>query len=122
MLDCLYVGLGGFLGALCRYWISLLPLRPESGFPLATLIINVLGAFVIGLIAAAVEKYSGIDPRSVLFLKTGLCGAFTTFSTFSLETEELLRSGRGGTAAVYVVISVALCLLAVFAARMLLEQ
>jgi CrcB protein len=122
MLDCLYVGLGGFLGALCRYWIGLLPLRQESGFPLTTLIINVAGAFIIGLISAAVEKYSGIDPRSVLFLKTGLCGAFTTFSTFSLETEELLRSGKGGTAAAYVAVSVSLCLLAVAAARALVEQ
>lgn len=62
-----------------------LPVK-AAGFPVITLGINVVGAFCIGLIVAAVGKHSGWDPRLVLFLKVGFCGGFTTFSTFSLET------------------------------------
>lgn len=64
MLNCLFVGVGGFLGAVARYLCTRLPLAPEGGFPLVTLLINVLGAFVIGLIAAGASKQTGWDPRS----------------------------------------------------------
>lgn len=82
MTDCLIVGLGGFIGSVCRFMISKLPLSAEGSFPLNTFIINILGAFAIGCIVAAAGK--DLDPRAVLFLKVGICGGFTTFSTFSL--------------------------------------
>lgn len=104
MLNCLAVGAGGFLGAVLRYLCSLLPLGRDGGFPVGTLLVNVLGAFAIGLIAAA----AALSPRMILFLKTGICGGFTTFSTFALETSGLLQAGRLLAAAAYVVLSVLL--------------
>ncbi len=121
MLECVVVGLGGFLGSVLRYLAGRLPLGVQSGFPVNTLIINVLGSFIIGLIAALGAKYSGLDSRLVLFLKTGLCGGFTTFSTFSLETFELLRAGAYGTAAAYALLSAVLGVLAVLLASALVR-
>ena len=71
-----------------------------------TLVINLLGCFVIGLIAALVVKNSSLSPKTVLFIKTGLCGGFTTFSTFALETETLIKTGHIGIAILYVALSV----------------
>lgn len=121
MLDCLAVGLGGFAGSVLRYLAGRLPLQSPEGFPYATLIINVLGSFAIGLIAAVAAKRADIDPRLVLFLRVGLCGGFTTFSTFSSETFSLLRAGSYGGAAAYVLLSVLLGVLAVFLAHALVK-
>ena len=121
MLDCLAVGLGGFAGSVLRYLAGRLPLQSPEGFPYATLIINVLGSFAIGLIAAVAAKHADIDPRLVLFLRVGLCGGFTTFSTFSSETFSLLRAGSYGGAAAYVLLSVLLGVLAVFLAHALVK-
>lgn len=121
MLNCLFVGGGGFLGAVACYLCTRLPLAPEGGFPLVTLLINVLGAFVIGLIAAGASKHTGWDPRLVLLLKTGVCGGFTTFSTFALETSSLLQSEKPWTAAAYIVLSVLLSVGAVALAERLVR-
>lgn len=117
VLNCIFVGVGGMLGSVARYLMSLIPLKISNGFPLMTLLINVLGALLIGLIVAWTEKTGGLSAHTVLLLKVGLCGGFTTFSTFALETEQLLQSGRGMAAAIYAVLSVILCVLAVFAAQ-----
>lgn len=98
MLNCLLVGLGGFIGAVLRYLISLIPIKNPESFPINTFIINIVGAFAIGCIAFAVSKNENIDPKLLLFLKVGICGGFTTFSTFSLETAELVKSGSVVTA------------------------
>lgn len=119
MLNCLFVGVCGFLGAVARYLCTRLPLAPEGGFPLVTLLINVLGAFVIGLIAAGASKHIGWDPRLALLLKTGVCSGFTTFSTFALETSSLLQSGKPWTTAAYIVLSVLLSVGAVALAERL---
>ena len=121
MLDCLAVGLGGFAGSVLRYLAGKLPLQSAGGFPYVTLMINVLGSFAIGLIAAVAAKRADIDPRLVLFLRVGLCGGFTTFSTFSSETFSLLRAGSYGGAAAYVLLSVLLGALAVFLAHALVK-
>ena len=106
MLNCLVVALGGGIGACLRYLIGLVPLKEPFTFPVKTLFINLLGCFVIGLITAIAEKTTSISPRTVLFIKTGLCGGFTTFSTFALETETLLKTGHIGLAMLYVALSV----------------
>lgn len=113
MLNCLAVGLGGFIGAILRYFISLIPIKNPESFPITTFIINIIGAFAIGCIALAVSKNENIDPRLLLFLKVGICGGFTTFSTFSLETAELIKNGSIIIAVIYIVLSVGLGVLAV---------
>ena len=108
MLNCLAVGAGGFVGAVLRYLVSMIPLDKTGAFPVNTLLINILGAFAIGAITALGAKTAGLDPRLTLLLKTGICGGFTTFSTFALETSGLLQAGRLPAAAAYVVLSVLL--------------
>lgn len=78
-----------------------------------TFLTNLLGAFLIGLIAASAEKH-GLFSQLVLFLKTGFCGGFTTFSAFSLETLNLMEHGQPQTALLYAGLSLALCLLGVW--------
>ena len=117
IIDCLFVGFGGALGAIARYLLSLVPIKPESGFPVITLIINVIGAFCIGLIAALAGKLPDVDSRLLLFLKVGLCGGFTTFSTFSYETTILLQNGKHIPGISYILLSVFLCIAAVFCAQ-----
>ena len=121
LLDCIFVGVGGFVGSVLRYLVSLIPLRHESGFPLLTLGINVLGAFVLGLIMALVGRDASIDPRTLLFLKVGVCGGFTTFSTFALEAQGLLSGGKPLVAILYMLLSVVLCVLAVYSASAIIR-
>ena len=119
--NCLYIGLGGALGAVFRYLFGLLPFRHSSGFPLTTFIVNVLGAFCIGLIVALAAKNMITDPHVILFLKTGICGGFTTFSTFSLESSQLLKDGRAPVGMLYIAVSVVLCIAAVMLAQLLVD-
>ena len=119
MIECIIVGLGGFLGAVSRYLIGLIPISPESGFPVKTFFINVLGAFGIGIVAALAAKNS-LNPKLVLFLKVGLCGGFTTFSSFALETDQLIAKGQWMTALLYVLLSVSAGVSAVFLAQKLM--
>lgn len=111
MTGFIFVGLGGAAGAMLRYGISLLPYK--GSFPLLTFITNLCGAVLIGYIAgmaAGKQMPSGL----VLFLKTGVCGGFTTFSTFSLEAYNLMEQGHYGQAGGYAVLSVVLCLAGVW--------
>ena len=115
MVECLVVGIGGFIGSVCRYLIGLIPVREGWIFPVKTFLINIVGAFVIGMIAAATVKNSTLSPRLVLFLKVGVCGGFTTFSSFALETGDLIQSGNARLALLYAVLSMAAGVAAVFA-------
>lgn len=121
ILNCLFVGLGGFVGSVLRYLVSLVPLEHESGFPLVTLGINVLGAFLLGLIMTAAGRSSGLDARTLLFLKVGVCGGFTTFSTFALEAHGLLSGGKPLVAMLYMILSVVLCVFAIYGASVLAQ-
>ena len=110
------------LGAIARYLIGLIPLRPENGFPLTTMMINAIGAFCIGLIAVSASAHAGaVDTRLLVFLKVGICGGFTTFSTFSLELFDLIDAGSLAMAALYAAGSVLICVGAVGAAQLLLR-
>lgn len=112
MLASLYVGIGGFIGSVMRYLIGLIPLKTGNGFPILTLCINVLGAFLIGIISALALKKS-INPHIVLLLKTGICGGFTTFSTFALESVTLHKSGNTALSILYILLSIVLGVFAV---------
>ncbi len=117
MLNVLIVALGGGLGAACRYGLSLISVK--SSFPLMTFLTNLLGAFIIGLIVGIGSRNSnsqrGFSPQLTLFLKTGFCGGFTTFSTFSLEVWTLAEKGNWATAGVYAVLSLVCCVAGVWA-------
>lgn len=108
MFDCIAVGLGGFVGSVCRYLIGLLPVKETTLFPIKTFGINVLGCIAIAVIITMAAKNTSLDPKAVLFLKVGFCGGFTTFSTFAVETADLMKSGHTGVAVLYVVLSILL--------------
>lgn len=121
LLNCIIVGIGGFIGTVCRYLVGLLPLKPQNGFPIKTLAINVVGAFLLGLITAAAAKSKSINPQIVLMLKVGVCGGFTTFSTFAYESVDLMKNGSLVVAFCYIAVSIVLGVLAVFAAQMMIK-
>ena len=121
MLNCILVGIGGFIGSVCRYLIGLLPIETGSGFPIKTLAINVAGSFVIAVVAVLASKDKGLDPRAALMLRAGICGGFTTFSTFAFESADLMKNGQLMTALVYVCLSVILGVSAIFAAQILVK-
>jgi len=120
MINCLWIGLGGFVGSVLRYIIGLVHVSEKTEFPLMTMLINIIGAFAIGVIVGFSEKLGGLSPNAVLFIKVGVCGGFTTFSTFALETSELLSGGKAALGLLYIVLSVVLCVLAVFLGKSLI--
>ena len=113
LANCITVGIGGFVGSVLRYLLGLAV--PDTGFPVGTLCINVCGSFLLAAIAASVAGGAITDERLSLLLRVGLCGGFTTFSTYSLETMRLLQDGRFGAALAYVMLTCFLCLCASFA-------
>lgn len=116
-MSFLFVALGGALGAMLRYAISVIPAR--GAFPVLTLITNVLGAIAIGFIVGLVSSRSETSANAVLFWKTGFCGGFTTFSTFSLEALQLFQRKQYGLGGVYIILSCAACILGVWAGERL---
>ena len=108
----LFVALGGALGSMGRYAISLLPFK--TGFPILTLLTNIIGAVLIGFIAGIVSNNNEVSPNAVLFWKTGVCGGFTTFSTFSLEAFTLLENKAYLLGGIYIFLSVACCLAGIY--------
>jgi CrcB protein len=108
---CLLIAVGGAIGTLGRYGLSVLALPISGNLPWGTIIINVSGSFLIGFFGT-LTLASGKFPVSEnvrLFVMVGLCGGFTTFSAFSLQTLDLLREGALTRAMVNVLLSVALC-------------
>ena len=114
MRNVLAVGLGGFLGAIARYGVSLAVARLWTmEFPLGTFLINVSGSFVLGLFSTLATERLAVDPAWRLLVATGFVGAYTTFSTFEYETHRLVEVGASAWAAVNVVASVVVGFLAV---------
>ena len=95
--------------------------NPQNGFPIKTLLINIIGAFVIGLVVAFGAKKDW-NPQLILFLKVGICGGFTTFSSFALETNQLMERGSGWWAALYVALSVTGAMAAVYASQYIVAR
>ncbi|WP_459479602.1 fluoride efflux transporter CrcB [Clostridium saccharoperbutylacetonicum] len=95
MQKIIFVGIGGGIGAVIRYLVTIQSTKMiNSDFPLGTLIVNVVGGFFIGMIVELSISTDLISPELKLFLTTGVMGGLTTFSTFSLETINLMSSGR----------------------------
>ena len=114
----LWIGLGGALGSVSRAWLAIAVARITGPqFPWGTILINILGSFIIGyfgtLTASSGRLPMPMDVRA--FVMIGICGGFTTFSSFSLQTLDLMRDGRAGQALANIALSVVLCLLAVAA-------
>ena len=101
MIQCIFVGIGGFIGAVCRYLMGFLPVGADTTFPVKTLMINLIGAFLIGIIAAYALKTDTGNSNLVLMLKVGVCGGFTTFSTFAFEISDSIKAGQTGMAVAY---------------------
>ena len=113
--SCLYVVIGGAVGTLARYLLSVAALPISQSLPLGTIGINILGSFVIGLFGTLTLAHGRfpVSEETRLFVMVGVCGGFTTFSSFSLQTLDLLRSGATLRAFVNIVLSVVLCVGAV---------
>jgi fluoride exporter len=111
----LAIGVGGFLGALGRYWVSGLAQRLGGRFPYGTLSVNLIGSFILGIFATLFLEKVIVNQEMRLFLLVGLLGAFTTYSTFSLETLNLMRGGEWMFAGLNVLANVVGTLIAVWA-------
>ncbi|MFT3731763.1 MAG: fluoride efflux transporter CrcB [Hyphomicrobium sp.] len=115
--SCLIIMLGGALGTLMRYTVSMLALPISGDLPWGTIIINITGSFIIGFfgtLTLAHGRYP-VPEELRIFVMVGICGGYTTFSAFSLQTLDLLRSGSVTRAAMNIILSITLCILAVAA-------
>jgi len=118
--NLLLVGLGGGIGSMLRYGSSLL--IQSKLFPSATLAVNITGSFIIGIVFAMSIKEEILLNNWKLFLATGICGGFTTFSAFSLENMGLLQSGKYGLAVTYILLSIILGIGATFLGYLLVMK
>jgi fluoride exporter len=115
----LWVAIGGALGGVSRFWLSgLIAARFGETFPWGTLVINITGSFLIGIFAALVTPEGRLDSQSRVFvtqfLMIGVCGGYTTFSAFSLRTLQLMQERQWIYACGNVILSVTLCMIAVW--------
>ena len=114
-MEFLVVALGGAVGAMARYAISLIPVK--SGFPFLTLVTNIMGALLIGFVVGIASGKNEVSENTILFWKTGVCGGFTTFSTFSLEAYNLFDDNQYTAGGVYVLLSCCSCILGVLCGK-----
>lgn len=113
-MNLLAVAGGGALGAALRYLLGIWVVRGHlEAWPWATLLVNVVGSALLGGVTIYVTETGALSVPARLFLTIGLCGGFTTFSTFAYETADFAARGLGGRAALYAVLSVTLCVSAV---------
>jgi len=115
MTQYLWIGLGSALGGVARFAVASMIGAP-GGFPYGTLIVNVSGALLIGIISA-----SGLKPGWAQFWMVGVLGGYTTFSAFSLQSLELIQAARFAASFFYMIASVLLCLFGVFGGQMLMR-
>ena len=124
MVETPVVALGGALGSVARYWLGILAAPVSRGFPWGTIGINIVGSFAIaffGTLTLGNGRYP-VPDTGRLFFMVGVCGGFTTFSSFSLQTLDLLRGGATTRAVANIAISVLLCLASVALGHTLASQ
>ena len=114
MKNLLLVFLGGGVGSVLRYVIGKFLNSHESGIPYGTFAANILGSLLIGIILGLAAKNDTLNSNQTLFLATGFCGGFTTFSTFAYENHIFLKSGDFTSFALYTIASFVVGFLAVF--------
>ncbi|WP_297426144.1 fluoride efflux transporter CrcB [Clostridium sp.] len=120
MQEVIYVGIGGFIGAATRYMVTLQSAKfINSNIPMGTLIVNVVGGFLIGIIMELSISTDFVPPNLRLFLTTGIMGGLTTFSTFSYETVNLIGDGKYFLGIVNILLNVFLSIGGVALARFL---
>jgi CrcB protein len=113
MKTILVIGLGGAIGSISRYLVGgYISRHIATTFPMGTLVVNITGCFIIGLLFGLANRYAWLTLEWRLFLITGICGGYTTFSSFSYEGVELFRQGNYSYFLMYVLFSVILGLLA----------
>jgi CrcB protein len=124
MLNYFYVGLGGMVGTILRFWLNGVVSRYFVTFPLGTLVINVTGSFAIGFFATltGTEGRWFASPTMRQVFMIGVCGGYTTFSSFSLQTLNLLEDKEWGYAALNAAASFCLCMLAVWLGHVLAQR
>ncbi len=116
MLKYVMVGVGGFIGAIARFWVaSFVGARMGTRFPYGTFIINISGSFLIGFIVTLLTAKAHLSPNWRYLIPVGFIGAYTTFSTFEFETLRTIQDGQFVIAALNVVLSVVLGFMAVWA-------
>ncbi|OFI06067.1 putative fluoride ion transporter CrcB [Clostridium acetireducens DSM 10703] len=117
-----FVGLGGFIGASTRYLISNMASKYFYNYiPYGTLVVNILGAFLMGAIMEVSIKYNLISPNLRIFLTTGILGGLTTFSTFSYETVNIFQKGNYILASINASLNLFLSLLFVFIGKYIIQ-
>jgi fluoride exporter len=124
MLVYLWVAIGSALGGVLRYAVTRLMVEQSAQFPWSTVFINVAGSFVIGFFGTLTlsgGRY-GVSENTRMFVMVGICGGFTTFSSFSVQTFDLMRSGAWVRAVLNVVLSVVICLFAVALGHYIAER
>ncbi len=114
MMPYLIVFLGAGIGGAFRHWANVFGTRLFGSFPGATMAVNVLGSFLMGIAAGYFMQRTGLSQNVRLFLTTGVLGGFTTFSAFSLDTAALIERHAYGAAVAYVVGSFAAAIIALF--------
>jgi CrcB protein len=115
MKHILLVGIGGFIGSIARFFISKLNLSWHFlSIPMGTLTVNIIGSFIIGFIVGISAKSEIITPGLRLFLMVGICGGFTTFSSFTLENLTLMQNGQFLSVLIYTGLSIFFGFLAVY--------
>ena len=114
MINLIYVASGGAVGAVLRYLTSNFYKFYFPNFPIGTLFINFIGSFLIGILASNLESRGTSYIFIKYFLIIGILGSFTTFSTFSLETVQLVNDKKLFLSLVYIFLSISLCILGAF--------
>ena len=123
MYHLILVAAGGAIGASARHLVNLAFLRLLGpGFPWATMAVNIVGSFAMGVLVALLARRFGASDEVRLFVATGILGGFTTFSSFSLDVAALWERGEIGLTALYLLLSVVLSILALFAGLAIVRQ
>lgn len=123
MINYFFVGIGGFIGAGLRYFIiNVTGKLIGTNFPYGTLLVNVLGCFLIGIIMELSLSSNYVSPNLKIFLTTGILGGLTTFSTFSYETAQFVLKSNLYLSIINIILNVFVCLLSVLIGQYLVRQ